>query len=42
MRLEEVVTTLRGDGIELKDLDNGLVHVGTAAGVFYAVQVPLP
>ncbi len=24
-RLEEVVTTLRGDGIELKDLENGLV-----------------
>jgi outer membrane protein assembly factor BamB len=24
------------------DLVNGLVHVGTAAGVFYAVQVPLP
>jgi hypothetical protein len=24
------------------DLAHGLVHVGTAAGVFYAVQVPLP
>ena len=24
------------------DLVNGLVHVGTASGVFYAVQVPLP
>jgi hypothetical protein len=24
------------------DRDNTLVHVGTAAGVFYAVQVPLP
>jgi hypothetical protein len=24
------------------DLDNHLIHVGTAAGVFYAVPVPLP
>jgi hypothetical protein len=36
-----------GDGTALVgapsyDRDTGLVHVGTAAGIFYAVQVPLP
>jgi hypothetical protein len=24
------------------DRDNSLIHVGTAAGIFYAVAVPLP
>ena len=36
-----------GDGLALVgalslDREFDLVHVGTAAGVFYAVQIPLP
>ena len=42
-----VKSVLLGDGTALVgapsyDLENGLVHVGTAAGIFYSVQVPLP